>query len=384
LSFERIVTGAERETGHSGIAGADTLERLGRLVEWINRRGPYTADQLERMRRQLQQVLATRLRLAGDRRRIAAIAQERIERPLFVIGFPRTGTTLLHSLLAEDPAVQAPRWWHSHVPSPPPGETAVCGQRLALAARELQRFVDFVPGLLQLHPYWDKGAEALIEDEELFTLDFHNAYPTLLYQVPTLEVMVDIGGSDATAAYRFHREVLQHLQWNNGSRRWALKGVGHQFLLEALFEVYPDALCLWPHREPAEIQASMLSIAAVLYDAINGGRIDWKRHARATLEGVKAGLDRVMASPLIDDPRVVHLRFKELAADPVGTVREVYRRGGMDCTAEFEARMRTWLDDPENRADRYGRYPYSYAPFGLEAGWVRELFAGYSRRFGLV
>lgn len=383
LSFERLVALAERESGGYGLADTGLLARFRQLIDWINARGPYSVDQLDGMRHQLQGLLANRLRIAVDRRRNPAIADESIERPIFVVGFPRSGTTLLHSLLAEDPAVHAPRCWHSHMPSPPPGETAVCDGRLALAAREIERVTDFVPGLLALHPYWDKGAHALIEDEELFTLDFRNAYPTLLYKVPALEVMVEAGGGDVRGTYRFHRELLQHLQWNTGKRRWACKGIGHQFLLDALFEAYPDALCVWPHRSFAEIHVSTVTIAAVLYDAINGGRIDWKNYARTSAETLKAGLDHVMANPLVEDPRVVHLNFKEIVADPVAAVRKVYDRRGLPVGTEHETRMRAWLKDPANKVDRYGRYPYSHEPFGITAAWVGELFADYSKRFGL-
>jgi hypothetical protein len=383
LSVESLVALAERDSGGYGLADAALLARFKQLVDWINARGPYSIDQLDGMRHQLQLLLANRLRIALDRRRIPAIAEEKIERPIFVVGFPRSGTTLLHSLLAEDPTVHAPRAWHSRAPSPPPGETAACDGRLELATRSIQQLIDFVPGLLPLHPYWDKGAQALIEDDELFTLDFRNAYPTLLYRTPTLDVMVDAGGGDVRGTYDFHRQLLQHFQWNTGKRRWACKGIGHQFLLDALFEAYPDALCVWPHRSFEEIHISTVTIAAVLYDAINGGRIDWKQYARTSAEAIKAGLDQVMSNPLVDDPRVVHLPFKEIVADPIAAVGKVYAHAGVHLTATYERRMRTWLSDPANKIDRYGRYRYSYEPFGITEAWVRELFADYSKRFGL-
>jgi hypothetical protein len=243
--------------------------------------------------------------------------------------------------------------------------------------------IDRTPGLLTLHPYWDKRSDALIEDEELFTLDFRNAYPTLLYEIPTLSVGTEINTGQSQGAYRFHRELLQHLQWNSGATGWALKGVGHQFLLDELFEVYPDALCVWPHRDPVEVQASTLTIAAVIYDAITGGGTDWKQHARSWVEGIKAGLDRVITSPVVADPRIVHLDFRELAQNPLGAIRKVYDHAGLPVSGEFESRMRAWLADPANRSDRYGRYAYSYAPFGLEPDWVRELFTDYRKRFNL-
>ena len=383
LSVESLVALAERDSGGYGLTDAALLARFKQLIDWINARGPYSIDQLDGMRHQLQLLLSNRLRIALDRRRIPAIAAEKIERPIFVVGFPRSGTTLLHSLLAEDPTVHAPRAWHSRAPSPPPGETSACDGRLEFATRSIQQLIDFVPGLLPLHPYWDKGAQALIEDDELFTLDFRNAYPTLLYRTPTLDVMVDAGGGDVRGTYGFHRQLLQHFQWNTGKRRWACKGIGHQFLLDALFEAYPDALCVWPHRSFEEIHISTVTIAAVLYDAINGGRIDWKQYARTSAEAIKVGLDQVMSNPLVDDPRVVHLPFKEIVADPIAAVGKVYDHAGLHLTATYERRMRTWLSNPANKIDRYGRYRYSHEPFGITEAWVRELFADYSKRFGL-
>ncbi|MBV1690742.1 hypothetical protein KRR38_24455 [Novosphingobium sp. G106] len=86
---------------------------------------------------------------------------------------------------------------------------------------------------------------------------------------------------------------------------------------------------------------------------------------------------------MIRDPRILHLPFRELAADPLGVVRKVYARLGEEVSPAFEAAMKDWLANPENAVDRYGRYPYSYEAFGLDRDWAEELFADYSRYFGL-
>lgn len=377
-----ILTLAERESGAYGLADEGLKLRFAAMVDWINGRGPYTVDQIDAMRRQLQRLLVNRLRLAADRQRYPAIAHEKIERPIFIIGFARSGTTLLHSLLAEDPDVLAPQSWHSHAPSPPPGATPVCAGRIAFVQRAVEQWIDFCPSQALMHPYIDKGAYQLIEDEELFTLDFRNAYPYHLYKVPTLDVMVLLG-ADPLGALRFHREVLQHSQWNTGKNRWVCKSPSAQYQLDTLFEVYPDALCVWPHRPLSDIYASNVALRAVIYDTIRGAPNDWTSQARAHAQSMKAAFDRLMANSLIDDPRIMHMPFREIAADPVAAVKKVYDRRGQTMSPEVESRLRGWLDDPENQIDRYGRYPYSYEAFGLEKKWIQNLFSDYSKRFGL-
>lgn len=382
LSLETIFTLAERETGAYGLADAGLRQRVAAMIEWANGSGPHSIERLIAIQRQLQQLLANRLRIASDRKRFPAIAEVQIERPVFIAGFARSGTTLLHSLLAEDPDVLAPQSWHILSPSPPPGAGPVVSGRIAFAQRAVEAWMDFCPGQKPMHPYIDKGAYQLCEDEELFTLDFRNAYPYHLYSVPTAEINVILGGNQVDA-YRFHRELLQHLQWNTGKTRWICKGPSTQHHLDALFEVYPDALCVWPHRPLGDIYASNVALRAVVYDTISGKANDWNRQSRKIAESMKAAFDRLMASSMIDDPRIMHMPFREVAADPIAAVKKIYDRQGLPLTAALENRIKGWLADPENQVDRYGRYPYSYEAFGLDKKWIEDLFADYSKRFGL-
>lgn len=381
LDHQELIRAAEYATGHRGLVDAGLAGRLQRLIEGLDPEGDLSDEEAKLARSQLLRILVTRMQLAADRRRIPAIAEEKIERPIIVVGYMRTGTTILHSLLAEDPQSRAPQWWHSHQPSPPPGEVPVTAGRLQLAVRELDRFIECAPGFLTMHPYWDKGANALIEDEEIYTLDFQNAYPSLLYQVATLTVQGAAG--DPAEAYRFHKQFLQHLQWNQPKRHWVVKGTLHQFTLSALFEAYPDAICVWPHRDPAEVQASALAIISVLWSGITHGRTDWREFAAGFAEGMRTATEYMLKDPLVDDPRVIHLRFKDVARDPLATVRGIYAKAGLQYTDAFEKRMQAWLSDPTNRPDRYGRYPYSLEPFGLNADDITAQFRSYRERFGL-
>lgn len=382
LSYDDIVGLAKRESGNHEPSDSALLERVAAVVDLFNERGPYTPDQVIAMTRQLQSLLARRLKMLLDRERFPAIAEEKIDRPIFIVGFPRSGTSLLHSLLAEDPDVLAPQSWHMFSPSPPPGAGPVAPERIAFAQRMVEDWMDFCPAQKSMHPYIDKGAYQLCEDEEVCSLDFRNTYCYHFYRIPTLDYHVRLS-TDMVDTFRFHREFLQHFQWNTGKTRWVCKDPAHQGSLDALFEVYPDALCIWAHRPMGEIFPSILSLSATIFDTVTGRPTDLAHSARAHAEGMKDGFDKMLESDLIDDPRVMHLPFREITADPVGVIRTIYDRIGETVSPEFERRIQAWLAAPENQVDRYGRYPYSYEALGLDRKWVEDLFSGYSRRFGL-
>jgi len=382
LSFENIFTLAERESGAFDIADDGLMQRAKAMIEGFNANGPYTFGQIDAMSRQIQRLLVNRLRIAQDRLNYPEIAEEKIEQPIFVIGFARSGTTLLHQLLSEDPETLAPQAWHTRMSSPPPGAGPIPAGRIAVAQRMIEEYIDLCPGQLIVHPYGDRGAMRLIEDEEILTLDFRNRYPNLLYRVPKLDVAVTVE-NDSNGIMQFHREMLQHLQWNTGKNRWATKFNTAQYHMEALFETYPDALCVWAHRPLSEIYASNVTARAMSFDAINNTPMDWSTQAREHALRMKSAVERMMSSSMIDDPRILHLPFHDLAADPIRVMERIYEKRGREFNPAYRERLNAWLNDPENRVDRYGRYKYSYEPLGLDKQWIEELFADYSERFGL-
>ena len=181
LQADEIFHRVETRSGLGGLVDAGVRRRFARLIDAFNDYGALTPANTPAALAQIERRVLERLKLERDLQRHPDIATERIERPIFVVGYSRTGTTVMHSLLGEDPNSRMPLFWEALSFSPPPGLDETGGAAaIAEADRECQAWLDAVPGMLRAHPYWDLGARTPIEDEEVFSADFCTAYPDAL------------------------------------------------------------------------------------------------------------------------------------------------------------------------------------------------------------
>ena len=174
-------------------------------------------------------LLANRLRLVADRRRYPAVADEVIRRPLFITGLPRSGTTFLHALLAQDPAHSAPQVWEVMYPSPPPERaTYDADRRIAATARQLRLIDILMPDFKTVHLI-----DARLPQECIAITNhaFRSYTFESMYRVPSYRSWHD--RQDKRPEYEFHRSFLQHLQWRCPGSRWVLKAPSHLLALEA-------------------------------------------------------------------------------------------------------------------------------------------------------
>jgi len=372
---------AEEVTGLHDFGGGPLREALGSIVEQLNGDETLPADVRSAAYAQLVEVLASRLRMVADRKRFPGIDAERIEAPIIVFGFGRSGTTMLHSLIAADPATRAPVYWQVARPSPPPALAGPQDPRIEAGHGDIARWLDGIPGFITQHPYWDQGALALMECESFFVYDLSYCYPIQLSKIP-----FGVGWSatkDEVAKYRFHRWFLQQLQYGGPARRWALKGIDHQFTLTGLRAVYPDAHLVWAHRDPVQVMGSLLEVTFMLTQGTGGDAADRSAFTRGWLARHRASLDRALNNPLAVDPSICHVRFPELVSAPLETVRGIYAHFELPMTQAHEEGIERWLADPANQADRHGKWTYQLADYGVDAGYIRELFADYCDRFGV-
>jgi len=376
LDAGRLLDEACRRTGLSDFGDPTLPARFGVLVEHMRAAGMDSAGERIAADECVHQ-LTTRLRFFADRSTYP-VADEVITAPLFATGEPRSGTTLLHALLAADPESRALRFWEVMDPSPPPGLAAQDDPRRARADEQWREIIERIPKWLVNHPYNDMLGNGLPECERTWGFDFRVMGPTVWWRVPMRMIMAGLP-SDPAAQYRLHKMMLQQCQYGRAPKRWVLKGF-HSARLDALFREYPDATVIWTHRDPVQVIASRIVMAGELDEGLTGS-VDWAATARYYLALSRQSIAATLSSPYLDDPRVHHVRYPEFVADPEGTIAGCYARYGMPVTVDFEQAMRAYL--AANRSDRYGKFRYSLDVIGADIDALHAEFRPYRERFGL-
>src|SRR5215468_9010325 len=321
--------------------------------------------------------LANRLRLEQDRRRHPDIAAQPIRRPIVITGLPRSGSTLLHSLLAQDPANRVPLTWEMLTPSPPPDDaTYTCDPRISITDRRLRWFEWLVPEFKKIHPV---GARLPEECVVILSHSFLSSQFCSMYVVPSYQSWVR--AQSLLPAYQLHQRFLQQLQWRCRGDRWILKAPAHLPALKELCAVYPDVRVIMTHREPLEVLPSEASLHTVLRrafsDAVDPAQVG-REVTKLTADEIRTGL---AARDDADVPpeRFFDVRYTDLVKDPMGTVRTIYDRFAMPLTSSAEARMQHYL--VETPKDKHGAHGYSLAQFGLDPEEERARYRAYRERF---
>ncbi len=347
----------------------DSLEREARL----NPFGRYFA------RRQVLELLVCRLRLVDWRKGHPEVAKQEIRRPLFVLGLPRTGTTLLYSLLALDPAHRSPLSWEVDETCPPAErESYESDPRVARTERRFAQLRELARGVQAIHPVGALLPQEciVITASEFMSIRFEMCFDVPSYQGWLLR-------QDMRGAYAWHRRFLQHMQSRFAAERWVLKSPGHLGPIDALLDEYPDALIVQTHRDPRRVIPSVSSLELTLRQ-VASDEIDPRALGRQQLSAWSALLARGMRARERRSSQArqfLDLHFHEIAADPVGCVRRVYEHFALPFTREYEARIRAYV--AEHAREEHGVHRYTLAGFGLTSEAVDEAFAEYVARFGV-
>lgn len=327
--------------------------------------------------------LGTRLKLQADRKRYPAIAAQKIERPFIVVGPPRSGSTLLHTLLSLDPGALAPEHWVCLEPCPPSALGEPSAERMEGAEKLMLSLFELIPDVFVTHPYLiEQGSGALAEcGSDILNMCFTSQQLWCFYRGESYRRYLLEG--DHTAALGFHREFLQHLQWGNDDKHWALKGSDHMLWLSELCAEYPDARLVWTHRDLAQQLGSLASVQAILAGIMGKPVSDELRAevGRMAIEMQRAAFEKGMAArDKAGEGQFIDVSYHDVMHDPVGSVRRIYDHFGSVMSEEHAAAIREWI--ALNPATKHGVHKHSPEQFGLDAETINRRFSPYVERFG--
>jgi hypothetical protein len=313
--------------------------------------------------------LGQRLRVEDWYRRHPDIDEVPIDAPLIGLGLPRTGSTALSLLLAQDPDVRYLRRWESSQPCPPPSTVQGADPRIPADDGEMVGTRRHVPG--DIH--------GPMECHELMALDVKSHIFQSFAQIPSYSAWL-VEKADLTSTYAYQRRVMKLLQWGEPTRPWRLKCPSHVLWLDHLDRVFPDAKFVMTHRDPTDV---ILSVADLYADIIGTftDHIDRPYIGRLNVEHWSSGMDRTLQFRAGSaDARFYDIDFRAMQADPIGEVKGLYAWLGEPVGDEFELRMQSWWT--QAAAEREPSTHADPAQFAIDLDELRPRFAQYVDRAG--
>jgi hypothetical protein len=375
LDAATLVARAERATGLSDWGDYDFHSGLQVLAQSLEQDAQLNTIGRLLLREYLHRTLCNRLLVRRDLLQHPEIRDVEVKRPLFIVGLPRTGSTMLQRMLSRDPAVRSLQTWEMFHPSPPPeSATYQTDPRIAQTARRLKSLDWMAPDFATAHEVVAGEPEECLglQQATMTTPAFE-----LMARIPSYERWFD--QQDLRAAYGEYRLQLQHLQWKHSKDHWVLKSPFHIYGLEALLATFPDAVIVQTHRDPAQIMPSLCSLFSVMHTLTSdhASLTELGPHALARIGGVN---DRTIdLRERIGDARFVDVGYRALVSDPLKAIGEIYARFGYDFAPTAQQAMRDWQQN--NPQHKRGRHHYTLQQFGLTEAAVDRQFARYRERF---
>jgi hypothetical protein len=377
LEVEPLQAAARRRAGLTDFGAWPIEEPLERLMRAYRDEAELTTLGRVTVRELIVSLLENLLRLEAERARTPRVADRRIETPVFIIGLPRTGTTLLHGLLSEDPDNRVPRTWEVMFPGSFPNTEQGIDAARKLTASRLAWANRLAPEFKTIHPIApDLPQECIAITAQVFmSIQFHTTH-----DVPSYETWFE--QHSQRLGYEFHYRLLQHLEARRPGQRWVLKAPGHLFALDDLLARYPDAKIIQTHRDPLRVMASMASHATVLRrafsDSANPERIaaDWTERWAQALRKFLAIRDRSAPDQFLD------LGYDDIENSPLETVERVYAFLGWRLSDAARTAMSRFLD--ANPKNKHGVHRYSLAQYGLDRETEMRRFGEYCARFKIA
>ena len=346
---------------------------LKRLIETYDH---YVVEEFGRQKiyNRVLKLLAARLRITAAQKKHPEIAKETITRPMVLTGLPRTGTSALFNLMANDPASRALLQWETHYPDPIDG----------LDADEMdprrRKLIDKIEAQRAANPEFDTIHFASADTPEecvlLHALDFNGVQ--LGFECMLEPYLGFHQQSDLLPMYEYYKSLLQMLQWREPGERWLLKAPAHMWGLDALTAVMPDVCILWGHRNPLQVIpsiSSLTSLASKMY-AGNVPALAPEKLGPIVMEFYARSLERGIAlREKMDKKYFFDYRFKDFVDQPMRLLQDCYDYFYIDMSEDVHNKLQAHID--ANPKGKHGKHEYNYEKFGLSEQIILDRFAFY-------
>ncbi|MGC2477861.1 MAG: sulfotransferase [Candidatus Sulfotelmatobacter sp.] len=370
LDPEELCKEASKRNRLYDSGGNEFLEPLRVFVDAIENAPPMHHFGRLAVRQTLLHALSNRLLLQAYWTKHPEALETPVRRPLFILGSPRTGTTLLFNLLAQDSAHRPLMNWEASTPAPS-NRPAYDYKYAAETSGQLHYFL---PELRHKHNCGPNDPE---ECNILFLNSIESEILYFWYDVPHYRTWLNT--RDRTGSYCYYRNQLKVLQHQRPGTRWLLKSTTHIFSLSALLTVFPDACIIQTHRDPLKALPSTCSLQST-FRGLCYSVVDQARLAQESAEQLSFGLTNCRIDRLrFPEHHFYDSYYSELVRDPIGTVKAIYRKFDLDLSQNTLDRMTRYL--AANPQHKYGVHRYHLEDFGLSAAHERHRFFDYVSAF---
>ena len=372
-AIETFVQQASDCVGLSDLGPDSWREGLAVLVETLETAPDVEPTGREDFQSQVVDALSNRLRVVDYYKQHPELEETRIERPLVVLGLPRTGTTVVSCLLDQDAARRSLLNWEAGDSIPPPTTQTLRNDPRCLAKKaQLDELAAALQEAQFPVPHWEEADGptecTFILNQDFKALIWDMIMPSTAYGDWFLD-------ADLTSAYEYERMTLQVLQ-SKAPGTWSLKMPSHAVHIDALLKVFPDARIVWAHRDPFKVTESYLSMNELARSRILGANFDVTAFVPSVLRQLKAHVDRPLrARSRVGDERFYDLHYDRLLRDPLSEMRALYDWAGDPLTRDVESRMASWLD--RNPQHKFGRPSYDLERFAICRADLEPIFDEY-------
>ena len=375
MTVDEILAAARAQSGLTDIGDPAILEGLGILLEAYEKEARFTEAGMQRATGALVSTLVNRMRVEDWLKKHPALLEQPIEKPLFVFGLPRTGTTLTINLLHADPARRSLLRWEAFDSVPPPTpEELHAGPRFEKAQAAVDMALKYVPHISAIH---HEDADSPTECQFAMTPSFCAQVYEAQACIPSYRDWF-LHRASYLPAFRYEKRLLQLLQ-AHAPGRWTLKNPWHPLYLDDLTTVFPDAQLAMTHRDPVDVVGSACSLIKAVR-RMYSDHVDLELIGRQMVETFTLMIQRQ------NDYRDRHgehaifdIQYEDQLRDPIGQMKKLYAHFDEPVTAAAETAMRAYLSG--NPKGKHGTHEYSLEEYGLTKEGVRRHFRDYVERF---